>query len=186
MRRFRTIGALAVMCLPMQDLVAQTDSPAPQNGVMLMNRIGPSASTLYVANANWGLRILNLEDRSVTVLTTEYDNLPFWSPDGALVAFTRKHDGNNFDIYTIRPDGSDLRQLTTTPANDAHAVWTADSKYLLWNSGMYGFKDEATLYDNTFQPYGAIFIMKADGTNKRQLTDRPWEDGMPRFVSKVP
>ena len=133
--------------------------------------------------ATWGLRILDLEDHSVHVLTTEYDNLPFWSPDGSLIAFTRKHDGNNFDIYTIRPDGTDLRQLTTTPANDAHAVWTADSQYLLWNSGEYGFKDEAALYDNTFQPYGGIFIMKADGTDKRQLTDSPWEDGMPRFVS---
>ena len=132
----------------------------------------------------WGLRILDLEDHSVRVLTTEYDNLPFWSPDGSLIAFTRKHEGNNFDIYTIRPDGTGLRQLTTTPANDAHAVWTADSKYLLWNSGIYGFKDEAALYDNTFQPYGGIFIMKADGSDKRQLTDSPWEDGMPRFVSK--
>ena len=131
-----------------------------------------------------GLRILNLEDHSVTVLTSDYDNLPFWSPDGALIAFTRKHDTNNFDIYTIRPDGSDLRQLTTTPANDAHAVWTEDSQYLMWNSGIYGFKDEAALYDNTFQPYGGIFIMKADGTDKRQLTDSPWEDGMPRFVAR--
>lgn len=130
----------------------------------------------------WGLRILTLEEHSVRVLTTEYDNLPFWSPDGSLITFTRKHDGNNFDIYTIRPDGSDVRQLTTSPANDAHAIWTADSRYLLWNSGMYGFKDEAALYDNTFQPYGAIFIMRADGSDKRQLTDSPWEDGMPRFV----
>ena len=136
-----------------------------------------------VWGASEGLRILNVDDGSVQVLTTAYDNLPFWSPDGTLIAFTRKHDGNNFDIYTIHPDGSDLRQLTTTPANDAHAVWTDDSKYLLWNSGIHGFKDEAALYDNTFQPYGAIFMMKADGTGKQQLTDSPWEDGMPRFVS---
>ena len=132
--------------------------------------------------ATEGLRILNLDDHSVQVLTTDYDNLPFWSPDGSLIAFTRKHEGNNFDIYTIRPDGSDLRQLTTTPANDAHAVWTDDSKHLLWNSGIYGFKDEAALYDNTFQPYGGIFTMNADGSDKRQLTDSPWEDGMPRFT----
>lgn len=132
----------------------------------------------------WGLRIVDVESRSVKVLTTEYDNLPFWSPDGSLITFTRKHDNNNFDIYTIRPDGSDLRQLTSTPANDAHGVWTEDSKYLMWSSGIYGFKDEAALYDNTFQPYGGIFIMKADGTDKRQLTDSPWEDAMPRFVSK--
>ncbi len=131
-----------------------------------------------------GLRILNLEDQSVKVLTTEYDNLPFWSPDGSLISFTRKHEGNNFDIFTIRPDGSELRRLTTSPANDAHAFWTDDSKSLMWSSGIYGFKDEAALYDNTFQPYGAIFIMNADGTDKRQLTDSAWEDSMPRFVPK--
>ena len=133
---------------------------------------------------DWGLRILNVQDRSVKVLTTEYDNLPFWSPDGKLISFTRKHDNNNFDIYTIKPDGSDLRQLTTSPANDAHAIWTDDSKYLMWSSGIYGFKDEAALYDDTFQPYGAIFIMKADGSDKRQLTDSPWEDSMPIYITK--
>ena len=131
---------------------------------------------------NDGLRILNLEDHSIRVLTTDYDNLPFWSPDGKLISFTRKHENNNFDIYTIRPDGTDLRQLTTSPANDAHAMWTVDSKHLMWSSGIYGFKDEAALYDDTFQPYGAIFIMNTDGSGKKQLTDSPWEDSMPCFV----
>ncbi len=135
--------------------------------------------------ATEGLRIMDVATGAVQVLTTEYDNMPFWSPDGSLIAFTRKHDGNNFDIYTIRPDGSGLRQLTTTPANDAHAVWTADSKFLMWSSGIYGFKDEAALYDNTFQPYGGIFVMNADGSNKRQLTDSPWEDSMPRYVKQA-
>lgn len=129
-----------------------------------------------------GLRILDLDDHSVRVLTSEYDNLPFWSPDGARIAFTRKHEGGSFDIFTIRPDGSDFRRLTTSPANDAHAVWTDDGTHLLWSSGHYGFRDEAALYDNTFQPYGSIFIMEADGTEPRQLTDSPWEDSMPCFV----
>ncbi len=137
--------------------------------------------------STWGLRILDLDEQRIRVLTTEYDNLPFWSPDGSRITFTRKHDANNFDIYTIRPDGSDLRQLTTSAANDAHGIWNADGTQILWNSGMFGFKDEAALYDNTFQPYGAIFIMNADGTAKRQLTDSPWEDGMPRYVpSRAP
>jgi len=39
-----------------------------------------------------------------------------------------------------------------------------------------------TLYDNTFQPYAPIFMMNADGTEKRLLTDSPWEDAMPQFV----
>ena len=54
----------------------------------------------------------------------------------------------------------------------------------MWNSGMYGWKEEAALYDRTFQPYGQIFIMKADGSEKRQLTDSLWEDSMPRFVPR--
>jgi hypothetical protein len=32
---------------------------------------------------------------------------------------------------------------------------------------MRGFRDEAALYDDTFQPYGKIFIINADGTDKR-------------------
>jgi len=129
-----------------------------------------------------GLRIMNLEDHSVQTLTKEYDNVPYWSPDGTKILFTRKHDGNNFDIYTIKPDGTGLQQLTTFPANDAHAVWTADGKHILWSCGDFGFKEEAALSDNTFQPYGVIFMMNADGSNKHPLTDSIWEDSMPCFV----
>ena len=132
-----------------------------------------------------GLRILSLQDHSVRVLTNGSDNLPYWSPDGSRILFTRSTDGN-FDIYTIKPDGTDVRRMTTFPANDAHAVWSDDGKYIMWNSGEYGFKDEAALYDNSFQPYGSIWIMKADRSDKRQLTDSHWEDAMPCFIPKLP
>jgi Tol biopolymer transport system component len=128
-----------------------------------------------------GLRVINLDTRKVRVLTTEYDNLPFWSPDGKRIVFTRKVDTVNFDIFTIRPDGSDLQRLTTNRGNDGHAVWSADGR-ILWSSGMYGFREEAALYDNTFQPYGQIMVMNADGTGKRLLTDSLWEDSMPLFL----
>ena len=131
-----------------------------------------------------GLRILNVQDHSVRVLTNGPDNLPYWSPDGSRILFTRSQDGN-FDIYTIKPDGAGVLRMTTFPANDAHAVWSGDGKYIMWNSGEYGFKDEAALYDNSFQPYGSIWIMNADGTGKRQLTDSHWEDAMPCFVPKA-
>ena len=131
---------------------------------------------------DYGLRILNLEDRSVKVLTTEPDNLPGWSPDGSRIVFTRRQADGNYDVFTIRPDGSDLRRLTTSRAVDGHAVWSQDGKHILWNSGMHGWRDEAALYDNTFQPYAPIFIMNADGTGKRQLTDSPWEDAMPQYI----
>jgi Tol biopolymer transport system component len=90
-------------------------------------------------------------------------------------------DTVNFDIFTIRPDGSDLQRLTTNRGNDGHAVWSADSR-ILWSTGMYGFREEAALYDNTFQPYGQIMVMNADGTGKRLLTDSLWEDSMPLYL----
>ncbi len=132
--------------------------------------------------ADNGLRIMKIENKSIQVLSSEYDNVPYWSPDGSKILFTRKHDDNNFDIFTIKPDGTDLKQLTTFPANDAHAVWSADGKQILWSCGDYGFKEEAALSDNTFQPYGVIFMMNADGSNKHALTDSIWEDSMPCFV----
>jgi Tol biopolymer transport system component len=130
---------------------------------------------------DYGLRILNLEDRTTRVLTTGHDNLPGWSPDGSRILFTRRVDAVNFDIFTIRPDGSDLLRLTTNRSTDGHAVWTADGR-IMWSGGMYGFRDEAALYDNTFQQYGQIFIMNADGSAKRMLTDSRWEDSMPLYI----
>jgi Tol biopolymer transport system component len=131
-----------------------------------------------------GLRILNIEDGSVRELSTEYDTLPQWSPDGRRILFTRRHSGENFDVFTMCPDGSDLRRLTTSLASDAHAFWTADSRHIMWNSAVYGWKEEAALYERTFQPYGQIFIMNADGSDKRQLTDSLWEDSMPVYVPR--
>jgi len=162
-------------------LVALTDS-ALNSGFPSFSPDGKKIVYRVWGGKDDGLRILNLEDKTIKVLTKDYDNLPFWSPDGKLISFTRKHENNNFDIFTIHPDGTQIQQLTNSPANDAHAMWTNDSKHLMWSSGIYGFKDEAALYDNTFQPYGAIFIMNADGSDKRQLTDSPWEDSMPCFV----
>uniref|UniRef100_A0A060SXV3 ARAD1A15312p n=1 Tax=Blastobotrys adeninivorans TaxID=409370 RepID=A0A060SXV3_BLAAD len=128
-----------------------------------------------------GLRILDLETRKITVLTTEWDNLPFFSPDGELIVFTRKTSDTNYDVCTVRPDGTDLKILTDSGANDAHAVWSHDGR-IMYSTGMYGFQYECALYDQTFQPYGQVMIMDADGSNKRALTDSIWEDSMPLLV----
>jgi hypothetical protein len=48
-----------------------------------------------------------------------------------------------------------------------------------------GFKDE-TLYTDAPQPYGELFVMRADGTDVRQLTDNQWEDGTPAWQPSMP
>ncbi|KAL6406569.1 tat pathway signal sequence domain-containing protein [Ilyonectria robusta] len=66
---------------------------------------------------------------------------------------------------TIRPDGTDLTRVTDSLVNDAHVVGLYDG-HILWSSGMYGFRDVSAQYDNTFQPYGQVMVMDADGSNK--------------------
>ncbi|OJD31026.1 tat pathway signal sequence domain-containing protein [Diplodia corticola] len=144
-----------------------------------------SADGRYIVFREWGvrygLRVIDLADKSMRFLTNATDNLPGWSPDGDRIVFTRKTSATNFDVCTIRPDGTGLQTLTSSGANDAHAVWSADGR-ILYSSGMYGFRDEAAIYDQTFQPYGQIIAMNADGSNKTMLTDSLWEDSMPLYV----
>jgi len=121
-----------------------------------------------------GLRIMSLEDRSVTTLTTEYDNFPVWSPRGDLIAFIRQVEGD-YEVFTIRPDGKDARRLTHSKGNEAHLTWSPDGDKLLFASTRMGFKDEA-LYTFAPQPYGEMFVMRYDGTQLEQLTDNQWED----------
>lgn len=137
-----------------------------------------------VAYRSWsdtagGLRVIRVADGMVRALTAGYDNFPSWSPTGDRIAFSRLADGD-FDIYTMRPDGSDVRQLTRAPGNDSHPVWSADGAFVLFSSSRFGFKDEAPLADIP-QPYGELFIMRADGSDQRPLTDNRWEEGTPAW-----
>jgi Tol biopolymer transport system component len=140
----------------------------------------------FWSESEHGLRIINVDDGSSTKLTTGFDNFPAWSPKGDLIAFTRFSE-DDYDIYTIRPDGTGLKKLTTTPGNDAHEMWSPDGNHILFSSARLGFKDEAPLYDNIPQPYGALFVMDADGSNQRSLTDNQWENATPAWApSSVP
>ncbi|OJJ94752.1 hypothetical protein ASPACDRAFT_48580 [Aspergillus aculeatus ATCC 16872] len=138
-----------------------------------------------------GLHILNFTTGETRQLTLGWDNTPGWSPDGERIVFTRNNNwtssygarwyADRFDIYTIRPDGSELTRVTDSLSNDAHAVWSQDGR-IMWSTGMYGFKDESALFDDTFQPYGQIMVMNYDGSNKTLVTDTIWEDSMPLYM----
>jgi len=123
------------------------------------------------------LAIRTLADGKTVPLTdgAHYDNFPQWQPHGGVILFTSDRDGR-FELYTIRPDGADLKRLTNVPGSNAHSAWSPDGAWIVFSSGRKGFKDEMALYDGVPQPYGEIFVMRADGSDARQLTDNKWED----------
>ena len=130
-----------------------------------------------------GLKIMNIETNAVAMLTKGYDNFPLWSPRGDLIMFSRLAEGD-YDIYTIKPDGTSLKRITHSYGNDAHQAWSPDGEQIVVASSRMGFKDEG-VYTDAPQPYGELFVMRFDGTDVRQLTDNQWEDGTPAWQPGV-
>jgi TolB protein len=126
-----------------------------------------------------GLRVMNIDTKAIATLTSGYDNFPLWSPRGDLIMFSRLDHGD-YEIYTVKPDGTGIRRLTSSPGNDAHQGWSPDGEQIVFASSRMGFKDEV-IYTDAPQPYGEIFVMQSDGSNVRQLTDNQWEDGTPAW-----
>ena len=118
---------------------------------------GPKAAVFVVDADGQNLRQISPAKLSV--------GLAGWSPDGSrivLTSFDRPVPGvtGDFhqDIYTVRPDGTDLRQLTTDGISN-RATWTPDGR-ILFTRGL-GFVPDG----------GApgLWTMDADGSNAARL-----------------
>ena len=72
------------------------------------------------------------------------------------IVFHSERSGN-FDIWSMKADGSDLRQLTTAPELDVEPAWAPDGQQIVFVSGR----------DDPNKP--AIYVMDADGGNQRLL-----------------
>jgi Tol biopolymer transport system component len=95
----------------------------------------------------------------------------------AKIVFSGKNveTGIKLDIYVIDDDGSNLQNLTHTPAHESCPVWSPDGKHI-------AFAREVAIVD--FKQIIPIFIMDADGRNPRQLTHPQGVDFYPVFLPK--
>jgi TolB protein len=48
---------------------------------------------------------------------------PAWSPDGRWIAFSSNREGPVFDLYLIRPDGTELQRITHGDGDTRYAAW---------------------------------------------------------------
>jgi TolB protein len=71
---------------------------------------------------------------------------PAWSPDGTRLAFVSFADRNGAtcpgsncspsgELYVVNADGSGLRRLTTSRADDQHPTWSPDGSRIAFASG---------------------------------------------------
>ena len=97
---------------------------------------------------------------------------PRWSPDGSKILFHAR-SGDNYDIWMINPDGTELTQLTTDSADDVDACWSPDGRMVAFSSNREGSYKTAPNYD--------IWVFDMDGTGISQLTYDIATDGAPEW-----
>ncbi len=87
-------------------------------------------------NFTWDLRVLDVRTKRVTDLTSDPHNEfdPAWSPDGKSIVFASdaaSHAGFR-SLYVIRADGSGLRRLTASTADDSMPSWSPDGATIVF------------------------------------------------------
>ena len=110
----------------------------------------PDGRRIIFTSAPTGTRLMSVVDGDgpgvVELSTAGEGNMVAWSPDGQSILFASHRDqsDNYRDIYVMRPDGSDVRRLTSVKAEAP--AWSPDGRYI------------------AFSAPGGLGIMRADGS----------------------
>jgi TolB protein len=155
---------------------------------------------IYGANEN-GKHAYLLTDHEVDTSTPSglfFQNEPAWSWNGEEIAFTSNRDGRTH-VFVMKADGTGTRRVTNSSHSDDHPSWSADGRWIVFAREGALYKVRATggaairigkgfgaaanpawspdgkliAYDYRRPGYSIkeIYVMNADGTGIRQVTD---------------
>jgi N-acetylneuraminic acid mutarotase len=136
------------------------------------DRIDPNLYDVFVMNADGS------GQQSVTRMADPFNpslyNEPKWSPDGRKIAFTPY--SWYFDIWTINPDGSDLKRLThnSSAVLVGQPSWSTDGSKIIYTA-------------NLGDGWGnwEIYTVNADGSGPVNLTHNPGIDLKPHCQKRL-
>jgi TolB protein len=83
------------------------------------------------------------------------DASPVWSPDGQTIVFVSNRNETE-DLFSMRQDGSDLKQLTAAEGRDTSPNWSPDAQRIAFT----------TERDGNFE----IYVIDAEGRDPTRLT----------------
>lgn len=123
---------------------------------------------------------------------------PAWSQNGTRIAFTSNRDGRTH-IFVMKPDGTGTRRVTDTEHSDNHPSWSPDGRVIVFEreGALYRVRSTGGTATRVGKGFGAsadpayspdgkliaydyrqpgysikeIYVMSADGTDNRRVTD---------------
>ena len=119
-------------------------------------------------------------------MTDGYDAEGTVSPDGKKIVFTSARDGD-LDIYDMNLDGTQPRRLTNELGYDGGSWHSQDSQWIVWRASRPKTPEDVAKYKELFaknlvMPIKLeIMVMRADGSDKRQITQNGAANFAPYF-----
>ena len=104
-----------------------------------------------------------------------YDAEGTIAPDGKKIVFTSARDGD-LELYDMNIDGTNQRRLTHDLGYDGGAWHSQDGQWIVWRANRPKTPDEIKRYKDLFAKnlvmpaQMELWIMRADGTQQKQLT----------------
>ncbi|OGW27676.1 MAG: hypothetical protein A2X56_08225 [Nitrospirae bacterium GWC2_57_13] len=106
----------------------------------------------------------------------KYDAEPIVSPDGQQIVFGSQRE-NDFDIYSMNADGAKVRRLTNRIGYDGGPWFSPDGTKIVWRAWYPETDEEKAQWKDAMENDYIIavpldlWIMDADGANKKRLTN---------------
>jgi TolB protein len=119
--------------------------------------------------------------------TPGYDAEATVSPDGQWFVFTSVRDGD-IELYRMRPDGTEVTRLTHEPGYDGGAFFSRDGEWICYRRNELPTDSARVAYQellskNLVRPTQMnLWVMKWDGSGKRQVTFKPGASFAPYFT----
>jgi TolB protein len=105
-------------------------------------------------------------NKQLIINETLWNSMPKMSPDGSKILFV-SYRTNNYDVYTVKPDGTSLTRLTTDLTDEWAPSWSHDGKKILFEAN----RDGKT----------QVYWMSPDGTQQIRITNNTSYAGQPRW-----
>jgi hypothetical protein len=153
--------------------------------------------------------VMTGDGSGATQLTNVASVQASWAPDGLRIAYTDHTDSFNREIFTIRVDGSEVRNFTQDDSiSDDSPAWSPDGSTIaftrsfgqpaLYTKRVDGTSDPVVLasgagspdwapdgskiaFDSSRDGNGEIYVMNPDGSGQTRLTNNTAHDGDPAW-----